>query len=217
VAKLVFSSTSTMFGNLTQNRNIREDDPKESLNPYGDSKLASEMAIKDIALASNLKYVILRYFNAAGAALDGKNGQRTTNAYHLVHVASQAALGKRAELGIFGTDYPTADGTCIRDYIHVEDLAAAHVLVTDYLLKGGSSDEFNCGYGRGYSVKEVVETMKKVTGVNFKTVVTERRPGDAAFLVADPTKLKTKLQWTPLYADIDLICKSAYEWEKKLS
>ncbi len=216
VEKLVFSSTAALFGDLTQNRNIREDDPKQPLNPYGDSKLLSEYIIKDTAQASALRYVILRYFNVAGAALDGNNGQRTADAYHLVHLASQAAVGKRKELSIFGTDYPTEDGTCMRDYIHVEDLAQIHVLSLEHLLRGGTSEEFNCGYGHGYSVKKVVETMQKVSGVDFKTVTSDRRPGDAAFLVADPSKLKRTLNWKPEYADIELICKTAFEWEKKV-
>lgn len=216
VDKLVFSSTAALFGDLTQDRNIREDDPKQPLNPYGDSKMLSEHIIKDTASATSLRYVFLRYFNVAGAALDGNNGQRTADAYHLVHLASQAAVGKRKELAIFGTDYPTADGTCMRDYIHVEDLAKVHVLALQHLLAGGKSEEFNCGYGHGYSVKEVVEAMKKASGVDFKVVTSERRPGDAAFLVADSTKLRTQLQWKPQFDDIALICKTAFEWEKKV-
>lgn len=216
VEKLVFSSTAALFGDLTQNRNIREEDPKQPLNPYGDSKLLSECIIRDTALATSLRYVFLRYFNVAGAAMDGTNGQRTADAYHLVHLASQAATGKRNELAVFGTDYPTADGTCIRDYIHVDDLAHIHALALQHLLAGGSSQEFNCGYGHGYSVKEVIETMKQVSGTDFKTVLADRRPGDAAFLVADSTKLRSVLNWQPQYDDIRLICRSAYEWEKRL-
>lgn len=215
--KIVFSSTAALFGDLTQNRNIREDDPKLPLNPYGFTKLFSEQILRDAAAASNLRYVFLRYFNVAGAALDGGNGQRTADAFHLVHLASQAALGIRNQLAIYGNDYPTEDGTCIRDYIHVDDLANIHVLAIDYLLRGGSADEFNCGYGHGYSVKEVIETMKLVTGVNFKTVQEDRRQGDAATLVANSEKLRKILCWEPEYDDLKLICRTAFEWEKKQS
>lgn len=216
IDRLVFSSTAALFGDQTQSRTIREDDPKAPLNPYGFTKLFSEQVLRDVAATSSLRYVFLRYFNVAGAALDGSNGQRTANAFHLVHLASQAAVGKRSQLAIFGNDYPTADGTCVRDYIHVEDLANIHVLALEHLLQGGRSEEFNCGYGFGYSVKQVIETMKQVAGIDFKVVPAERRPGDAASLVADSTKLKQILKWVPQFADLKLICKTAYEWEKKL-
>ena len=217
IERLVFSSTAALFGDLTQDRTIAEDDPKLPLNPYGYTKLFSEQIIRDAASASSLRYIFLRYFNVAGAAIDGSNGQRTADAFHLVHLASQAATGTKPQLAVFGTDYPTPDGTCIRDYIHVEDLANIHVLALQHLLDNGSSNEFNCGYGFGYSVKEVIDTMKEVTGVDFKVVQAERRPGDAASLVANSSKLKNLLKWQPQYADLKLICKTAYEWEKKIS
>ncbi len=215
IDKVVFSSTAAVYGDSTQVGSIIEDAPKLPLNPYGHSKLFSEQILRDAELAYGLRSVRFRYFNVAGASADGKNGQRTADAYHLIHLASLAAVGKRSQLSIFGTDYPTPDGTCVRDYIHVEDLADIHVLGVQSLFAGGASDVFNCGYGHGYSVKEVITAMKKTSGVDFSVVETHRRAGDPASLVANSSKLKQKLNWKPQRDDLELICRSAYEWEKK--
>jgi UDP-glucose 4-epimerase len=215
VDKIVFSSTAAVYGDNVATGNIVETSPKGPINPYGHSKLFSEQILKDAEHAYGIRSVRFRYFNVAGAAADGTNGQRTADAYHLVHLASQAAIGKRASLSVFGTDYPTADGTCVRDYIHVEDLADIHVLGLSALMEGQPSDVFNCGYGQGFSVHEVITAMKKVSGQDFPVVMAERRSGDPARLVADSSKLQRILKWTPQRNDIELICRSAYEWEMK--
>ncbi|WP_413587457.1 UDP-glucose 4-epimerase GalE [Bdellovibrio sp. HCB274] len=215
VKHIVFSSTAALFGDKVQDRSIVEDDAKAPLNPYGHSKLMSEQILKDTSDTGGISYCALRYFNVAGASDDGNNGQRTADAFHLIHLGVQAAVGKRKQLQLFGTDYPTPDGTCIRDYIHVEDLADIHLLAVKYLLKGGASNYFNCGYGFGYSVREVINTIKKVSGTDFPVIESERRPGDAASLVADSSKLKNQLGWQPKRANLELICRNAYEWEKK--
>lgn len=192
---------------------------KESLittpiNPYGSSKLFSESIIKDVAsINSNFKYVILRYFNVAGADLDGKIGECHNPETHLLPLIVKTALGKRESIKIFGDDYNTPDGTCIRDYIHVCDLADAHIQALKY-LDSNESDTFNCGYG--YSVKEVVETVKKVSNVDFQVEIEKRRVGDPAVLVSENTKIKTKMNWEPKYNDLELICKTALEWEKRI-
>lgn len=216
VDKIVFSSTAAVYGNSVQQGLIKEDSPKSPLNAYGWSKYFCEQILMDAWKAHSIRSIHFRYFNVAGAAEDGTNGQRTKNAYHLIHLASLTAAGKRPELNIYGNDYPTKDGTCVRDYIHVEDLADIHVLGVEHLLKGGSSDVFNCGYGRGYSVKEVIEAMKEVSGVDFPVKVVSRRPGDPARLVADSSKLQTVLNWTSQRNDLKKICRSALEWERKL-
>lgn len=216
VKHIVFSSTAALFGDKVQDRAIREDDPKAPLNAYGHTKMVSEFILSDASSVGSINYCALRYFNVAGASDDGFNGQRTADAFHLIHLGVQAAVGKRKNLQLFGTDYPTPDGTCIRDYIHVEDLADIHLLALKYLLNGGASNCFNCGYGFGYSVRDVIMMIKKVSGVDFPVIESQRRPGDAASLVADSTKLKTQLGWVPRRADLELICRSAYEWEKKV-
>ena len=159
--------------------------------------------------------MILRYFNVAGADVDGKIGQSTLNATHLIKVAAETALNKRAKMSIFGDDYDTQDGTCIRDYIHVCDLADAHLKALKY-LDANPSDIFNCGYGYGYSVKEVIDTMKKVSNTDFKVDIVPRRAGDPSTLISNNTKIKTKMNWTPKYNDLELICKTALEWEKRI-
>lgn len=217
VKKVVFSSTAAVYGDVSTNALLTERTPTAPLNPYGSSKLMSEQILRDCEAPHGLRSVCLRYFNVAGAAEDGKNGQRTANATHLIKVASQAACGKRASVGIFGTDYPTPDGTGVRDYIHVEDLADLHVLALKYLNEGGKSEIFNCGYGHGFSVREVIDTVKKVSGVDFKVEEQPRRAGDAATLVADSSKVRKAFNWTPQRDNLELICKTAYEWEKKLS
>lgn len=218
VKYFIFSSTAASYGEPPKQLiPINEDAPLNPINPYGRSKLMTEYILKDAAEANkNLKYVILRYFNVAGADIDGRIGQSTKNATHLIKVAAETACGKREKMLVFGQDYDTKDGTCIRDYIHVEDLANAHILALDY-LKNNESDTFNCGYGKGYSVTEVINTMKKITGIDFKVDITDRRAGDPAELVADNRKILKKLNFTPKYNNLEIICKTAYEWEKRLT
>lgn len=218
VEKFIFSSTAAVYGEPDKEYiPIDEKCPTVPINPYGMSKLMSENILMDSAKAyKNFKYVILRYFNVAGADINGRIGQSTKNATHLIKVAAETATGKRDKILVFGTDYDTYDGTCIRDYIHVDDLAYAHILALDYLEEDNDSDIFNCGYCVGYSVLEVINTMKKVTGVDFKVEVTGRREGDPAELVADNKKIVEKLKFTPKYNDLSLICKTAFEWERNL-
>jgi UDP-glucose 4-epimerase len=217
VKKFIFSSTAATYGEPKLMENgISENFPTNPINPYGQSKLFSEKIIQDTSKANpEFKYVIFRYFNVAGAAPDLSIGQKTKNATHLIKVASECAVGKREGMYIFGTDYPTPDGTCIRDYIHVMDLADAHIKALDY-LENHNSDVFNVGYGRGASVKEVIDTVKKVSGVDFKVQDAPRRAGDPAVLISDNKKIIEKMNWRPKYDDLEFICKTSYEWEKKL-
>ncbi len=215
VGMVVFSSTSMVYAGAEVSYMLTEISPTSPSNPYGQTKLMSELILRDCEKPYGLRSVCLRYFNVAGAALDGKNGQRTKNATHLIKVASEAACGKRESVGIFGTDYPTEDGTGVRDYIHVEDLAELHVLALKYLNDGGRSEVFNCGYGRGFSVREVIDAVRKVSGVNFKVVEQPRRAGDAVYLVADSSKIRKAFSWTPKYDNLELICQTAYNWEKR--
>lgn len=211
VKKFIFSSTAAVYGEPTIIP-ISEQEKKNPISPYGWSKFMSERVLIDAASVNDdFEYVILRYFNVAGASLDGKIGQSFPNATHLVNLASETVVGKRDKLYIYGDDYDTEDGTCVRDYLHVEDLADAHLKAIDY--KG--SDIFNCGYGRGFSVKEVIDTMKKVSKVDFEVIVGDRRYGDSATLIADNTKIKEKMGWKPKYDDLELICKTALDWEKQ--
>ncbi|WP_353684442.1 UDP-glucose 4-epimerase GalE [Thermodesulfovibrio sp. 3907-1M] len=215
VKNFIFSSSAAVYG-IPEKCPVNENAPLNPINPYGHSKAMVERMLHEVAQANDFRYISLRYFNVAGADGSGRLGQRRKDATHLITVAVKTALGKRPYLEIYGTDYPTKDGTCIRDYIHVDDLADAHIIVLDYLLQGGKSEIFNCGYGHGYSVKEVVEATKKVTGVDFKVIETGRRDGDPPELVAESKKLKSTLGWTPRYDDLHYIIKTAYEWEKKL-
>lgn len=213
VKNFVFSSTAAVYGEPKAQK-INEQLNLNPLNPYGASKMMSERVLMDTAKNSNIKYAILRYFNVAGA--DGIIGQNYPNATHLIKVAVQTALKKRDKMYIFGDDYNTPDGTCIRDYIHVNDLAMAHVDVLKYLQNGGNSDIFNVGYGHGYSVKEVINATKSVSGVDFDVVVSKRREGDPSSLIADSTKLRTLVGWSPKYDNLEFIIKTALEWEKNL-
>jgi UDP-glucose 4-epimerase len=215
VNKFIFSSTAAVYGEPNkEDVPVNEETRTSPINPYGSSKLFSESVIKDTAFSNeDFKFVILRYFNVAGADVDGKIGQSTLNATHLIKVAAETALGKRAKMSIFGDDYDTEDGTCIRDYIHVCDLADAHLKALKY-LDSNKSDIFNCGYGYGYSVKEVIDTMKKVSGVDFTVDIVAKRAGDPSTLISNNTKIKTKMNWEPKYNDLELICKTALEWEK---
>ena len=221
VSKLVFSSTAAVYGDSNRDGSknfpagvVHETTPLEPLNPYGSSKMFAERVIQDAERAQDLKSVIFRYFNVAGAAADGSNGQRTDRATQLIKVVAEAAAGRREFVEIYGTDYPTKDGTCIRDYIHVEDLADLHVLGLKYLLEGGSSQVLNCGYGEGASVREVINSMKKVSGVDFKVKEVSRRQGDAAMSIANVDRLKALFQWTPRFQNLDTICEHSYNWEK---
>ena len=218
VNKVIFSSTAAVYGTANGNEGlVSENSIVAPINPYGSSKFMAEKILQDAETAHGIKSVILRYFNVAGAAVDGKNGQRTADASHLIKVASEAAIGKRQQVQVFGTDYPTKDGSGVRDYIHVEDLIDAHILALQYLLKGGESQIMNCGYGRGYSVLEVLEAMKRISGTSFGVLTQDRRIGDAPHLVADSTKLKKLLGWAPKRDDLDLICRTSFEWENLLA
>lgn len=216
VSKFIFSSTAAVYG-IPESVPVREDAPLKPINPYGASKTMVEQVLKDVSLCSDLRYISLRYFNVAGADPLVRIGQARKDATHLITVSLRTALGKKSHLDIYGTDYPTPDGTCIRDYIHVDDLSDAHVLALEYLADGGDSSIYNCGYGHGYSVKEVVEQVKKVTGIDFQVKYIDRRPGDPPSLIADSSKLKKELGWTPKYDDLEYIIKTAWEWEKKIN
>ncbi|MEI6330029.1 MAG: UDP-glucose 4-epimerase GalE [Pseudanabaena sp. ELA645] len=213
VDKFIFSSTAAVYGECDRNP-VTEDTPTLPINPYGRSKLMSELIIQDYAKASTLRYVILRYFNVGGADPVGRIGQNS-RATHLIANACNAALKRQSELKIFGTDFPTTDGTGIRDYIHVEDLAAAHIDSLRYLEDGGNSEILNCGYGEGYSVRQVVERVKAISGVDFPVVNGERRAGDPACVTASIEKLKKVLSWQPKYNNLDAIISSALSWEKR--
>jgi UDP-glucose 4-epimerase len=215
VKRFIFSSTAAVYGN-PERVPAREDDPKLPISPYGASKLMSEAMLRDTGFAHGLRYVVLRYFNVAGADPQGRTGQATPQATHLIKVACEAALGKRAKVDVFGTDYPTPDGTGVRDYIHVSDLAAAHSAALAYLRGGGESATFNCGYGRGASVMEVIASVKRVSGVDFPVALGPRREGDPAELIADVSRIRSALPWTPRFQDLDTIVSHAFTWERSL-
>ena len=212
VKKLVFSSTAAVYGNPSKTP-IKENFPLLPINPYGETKLAVEKTLKNLSESGDIDYVALRYFNAAGADPSGLIGESHNPETHLIPLVLKTAKGERESIKIFGSDYPTPDGTCIRDYIHVNDLAQAHLLALEYLLDGGKSDVFNCGYGIGYSVKEVIDTAKRITGIDFKVENAERREGDPAVLVADSEKIKSGLNFSPKHNDIEFIIKTAWNWE----
>jgi UDP-glucose 4-epimerase len=216
VKHFIFSSTAAVYGN-PERVPVREDDPTIPMSPYGSSKLMTEIMLRDAGAAHGLRHVILRYFNVAGADPLGRTGQSTKGATHLIKVAVEAALGLRPKMDVFGTDYPTPDGTCIRDYIHVSDLVRAHLDALDYLRRGGASVTLNCGYGRGFSVLEVIETVKRVSGVDFKVEIAERRPGDPAQIVAASDRARAALEWRPQFDDLDTIVTHALAWERKLA
>ncbi|MEF3191922.1 MAG: UDP-glucose 4-epimerase GalE [Campylobacterales bacterium] len=216
VKYFIFSSTAAVYGEPSTGV-VSEESPTEPINPYGMSKLMSETILRDAAKAHpGFRFVILRYFNVAGASLDNRIGQSFPNATHLVKIAAECAAGKRAKMSIFGEDYPTRDGTCIRDYIHVEDLASAHLAALEYLEANGASNIFNCGYGYGFTVKEVIATMKEVSGVDFVVESAPRRAGDPAQLIADNRRILATLPWRPRHDDLRTICATALAWEKKL-
>jgi UDP-glucose 4-epimerase len=215
VKHIIFSSTAAVYG-MPGLEPVSETYGLDPLSPYGRSKLMTEWMIGDTAAAYGLKFGILRYFNVAGADPAGRSGQATPEATHLIKVALQAATGQRDGIDIFGTDYETPDGTCLRDYIHVTDLAAAHALVLGHLRNGGESGVFNCGYGHGFSVREVVDRVKSVTGVDFPVHLAPRRAGDPAAIIANSQHIQHDLGWTPQHDDLDGIVGDAFNWEKKL-
>ena len=213
VPYMVFSSTAAVYG-MPEQTVLTEGLPLAPINPYGASKMMSERMMMDLAAASSLNYVILRYFNVAGANPDGLLGQATPEATHLIKVACECVTGQRDGMSVFGTDYETRDGTCVRDYIHVEDLAKAHVMALDYMAKGGESQVLNCGYGRGFTVREVIDVVKSESGVDFPVQETGRRAGDPAALMADNTRIKSVLGWQPDFDDLNTIVRTALAWEK---
>ena len=215
VKHFIFSSSAAVYG-TPQRIPVREKDRTDPINPYGSSKLMVERMLQDICNVKPFRYMALRYFNVAGADPKGRCGQRGENMTHLVKVAVETALGKRPEIQIFGNDYDTRDGTCIRDFIHVSDLAAAHLSALRYLEGGGESAIINCGYGQGYSVKEVLKAVERAAGKELKKSVVARRAGDAAEVVASTDKIRLALDWEPCFNDIDAIVASALDWEKTL-
>ncbi len=214
VGQFVFSSTAAVYGMPDSDQlPVTETTPTQPINPYGSSKLMTEWMLRDVAHAHDFRYAALRYFNVAGADPKGRTGQSTPQATHLIKVTAQTALGMRERLSIFGTDYETRDGTCIRDYIHVTDLARVHILALQALERGEESRVFNCGYGHGYTVREVIDAVKRVSDVDFEVVEVGRRAGDPPELVADSTKLREEFGWTPAHDDLDEIVETALNWE----
>ncbi len=215
VPHFVFSSSATIYGNLSSDP-LAEDSPIAPINPYGTTKLVSEWMLRDLAVATDLRYVALRYFNVAGSDTGGRIGQATAGATLLIKVASEASVGKRPHVSIFGTDYPTPDGTGIRDYVHVEDLAGAHLAALDYLRGAGPSAVLNCGYGHGYSVRQVLDSVQRVSGRQLTIREEVRREGDPAVLVAKADQIRAVLGWTPKLDDLDTIVRTSLDWEAKL-
>lgn len=216
VERFIFSSTAAVYG-FPEGGTASEASPLLPINPYGTSKLMSEWMLRDVGAAHGLRYVALRYFNVAGADPLARIGQRTPEATHLIKIACQTALGQRPQAAIYGTDYPTPDGTGIRDYIHIEDLAAAHLAALGYLDKGGASTAINVGYGSGSSVREVLEVVKQVSGVDFKVAEAGRRPGDPACLIAQADKIKQLTDWRPRFDSLQTIVEDAWRWESRLA
>jgi UDP-glucose 4-epimerase len=215
VPYLIFSSTAAVYG-IPDTVPVREDMPTQPINPYGMSKLMTELMLKDVATAHPLRYAALRYFNVAGADPKGRTGQSTKDATHLIKVAVEAALGKRAGVSVFGTDFPTRDGTGVRDYIHVSDLAEAHVIALRHLMEQDQCLTLNCGYNRGFSVQEVLDTVDDVAGVKIPRTLGPRRAGDPAELVADNGAIRAAFSWQPRYGNLAFIAQTALEWERQL-
>ena len=216
VKNFIFSSTAAVYGNPAENP-VTETAVLAPMSPYGWSKLMTEIMLRDTAAAHDFRYVALRYFNVAGADPAGRSGQSTPKATHLIKVACETALGKRSHMDVFGTDYPTPDGTCIRDFIHVKDLARAHIAALGHLRGGGQADVFNCGYSKGYSVLEVIEAVKRASGKSMDVRLSPRRPGDPAAIVAGSTKIRSQLGWVPEHDDLDRIVAQALAWEADLA
>jgi UDP-glucose 4-epimerase len=215
-AAVIFSSTAAVYRPDPDGNRLSEDALKDPLSPYGQSKLMTEHMIRDIGHAHGLSAAILRYFNVAGADPDGRTGQSGPNSTHLLKLASQTAIGQRDKLSLFGDDYPTPDGTCIRDYIHVSDLASAHLLALDHVLANPGQVTLNCGYGRGSSVRDVIAAVERTMNRPLPVEVAPRRPGDAPALVADNTRILETLDWTPQHDSLDAMARSAIAWERKL-
>jgi UDP-glucose 4-epimerase len=215
VKNFIFSSTAAVYGN-PESVPVSESAATTPISPYGTSKLMSEIILHDTAKAHGLKFVILRYFNVAGADPRGRTGQSTPQATHLIKVAAEVVTGKREKMSVFGTDYPTPDGTCVRDYIHVADLARAHSAALAYLRRGGDNATFNCGYGHGYSVMEVLDATRRLAGRDFPVDYVGRRAGDPASLVADVSRIQSTLDWRPIYDNLDTIVTHALAWERRL-
>jgi UDP-glucose 4-epimerase len=216
IRQFIFSSTAAVYG-MTGDKPVTEDAALRPISPYGSSKLMTEMMLGDAGRAHGLPHVVLRYFNVAGADPKGRAGQSTPYATHLIKIACETATGKRKYMEVFGTDYPTPDGTCLRDYIHVSDLANAHMVALRHLRAGGASDVFNCGYGRGTSVLEVIEAVKRVAGRDFEARNAARRPGDPAAIIAAPDKIRATLGWTPKHDDLVAMVRQALAWERHLA
>jgi len=216
VKQFIFSSTAAVYGNPAKVP-VDENDQLMPMSPYGSSKLMTEIMLRDAGAAHGLAHVILRYFNVAGADPALRTGQSTKGATHLIKVAVETALGRRPRMQVFGTDYPTPDGTCARDYIHVADLVRAHGDALRYLRGGGASTTLNCGYGRGFSVFQVIDTVRRVSGVDFEIELAARRPGDPARIVARSDKIRALLGWRPQYDDLATIARDALEWELRLA
>jgi UDP-glucose 4-epimerase len=216
VKNFIFSSTAAVYG-MAKEMPVRETTELQPMSPYGSSKLMTEIMLRDAAFAHDFRYVALRYFNVAGADPKGRTGQSTRGATHLIKVACETALGKRSGMEVFGTDYDTPDGTCVRDYIHVKDLARAHVSALDHLSNGGKSEIFNCGYGKGYSVLEVIEAVRRVSMKPLNAKMSPRRPGDPAAIVAASDKIRGQLGWKPELDNLDLIVEHALAWEAHLA
>src|SRR5215475_14601604 len=216
VQHFIFSSTAAVYGNPARVP-VAEGTQLAPMSPYGSSKLMTEIMLRDAAAAHGLKYVVLRYFNVAGADRFLRTGQSTVGATHLIKVTVETALGLRPQIDVYGTDYDTPDGTCIRDYIHVSDLVRAHSDALAHLRGGGSSETFNCGYGHGYSVFEVIDAVKRASGSDFAVRMAAPRPGDPAAIVADAARIRAQLNWTPQLDDLDTIVKHALAWEQRLA
>lgn len=212
--RFLYSSTAAVYG-IPETIPVNERAPLRPINPYGASKVMVEQILADLAIASDFRYCALRYFNVAGADPEGRIGQAYRDATHLITRALKTAKGESRKLSIYGTDYPTSDGTCVRDYIHVDDLAAAHLSALDRLMRTGETEIMNCGYGHGYSVREVVDVARKVTGVVFPVEETGRRAGDPPALVADSRRIRELTGWKPLHDDLEFIIQTAWEWERK--
>jgi UDP-glucose 4-epimerase len=215
VEHFVFSSTAAVYG-IAESGVCAEDSLLAPINPYGTSKLMSEWMLRDLGAASDMRYVVLRYFNVAGSDPQGRIGQSTRKATLLIKVAAEASVGRRESVSVFGTDYPTPDGTGVRDYIHVVDLADAHLKAVDYLRKGGASQTLNCGYGHGFSVREVIKSVERVAGAPLKVVEVPRRAGDPPTLIARCDRIRDVLGWRPALDDLDGIVASSLQWERKL-
>jgi UDP-glucose 4-epimerase len=215
VRRFIFSSTAAVYGN-PDSTPVAEDAPTRPLSPYGSSKLMTEIMLHDIAPAYGMDFVVLRYFNVAGADPQGRTGLATVGATHLLKMAVEAATGQRTKVDVFGTDYATLDGSCIRDFIHVSDLVEAHRAALEYLRQGGPSTTLNCGYGRGYSVLETIDAVRRASGRNFAVQYAPRRDGDIVTMIADTKRIRSTLDWTPRYEDLETIARHALAWEEKL-